>query len=376
LNNVPGAEFIYSNSNYFLLGVVIQRATRKSLAEFAARNIFQPLGMKHTLFYDDNTRVVPLRVAAYDTGNEGAFKVDWSTTYDIVGGGGLLSSVDDLLLWDNNFYANKLGKGDVVRELQARGVLNNGKQINYALGLWLGSYRGVSTVEHSGGTFGYRTDLLRFPEQRFSVVTLCNVADADVEGLSRQVAAVFLGNTLHPEPIAVSGTFPDPTSFAGVYLDPRTHVVYQFTANAGKLMAWGAVLQRLGPNRFSDLVGNPITFEKINGEMTARLDLDGETYFNGSRAHDVHLTAAALKASAGEYRSEELDANYKLADEEGGLILRNRDRAPLRLSPVSSNEFQAGDMGTIVFNADARHRVVGLTLYSQAARGIEFRKIK
>lgn len=194
LNNVPGAEFIYSNSNYFLLGVVIQRATKKSLAEFAALNIFQPLGMAHTLFYDDNTQVVPGRVAAYDEGNGGKFKVDWSTTYDIVGGGGLLSTVDDLLLWDNNFYANKLGKGGLIKEIETRGVLNDGKQINYAMGLWLGTYRGAPTVEHSGGTFGYRADLLRFPEQHFSVITLCNVANANVEGLSRQVAALYLGN--------------------------------------------------------------------------------------------------------------------------------------------------------------------------------------
>jgi hypothetical protein len=59
--------------------------------------------MTHTLFYDDNTLVVPNRVAAYDLGQEGNFLVDWSTSYDIVGGGGLMSSVDDLLFWDRNF---------------------------------------------------------------------------------------------------------------------------------------------------------------------------------------------------------------------------------------------------------------------------------
>ena len=110
LNNVPGAEWNYSNSNYFLLAEVVQRATRKSLAQFAAGNIFQPLGMKHTLFFDDKTLVVPNRVAAYDPGKDGKFFVDWSTGYDLVGGGGLMSTVDDLLLWDRNFSANKLGK--------------------------------------------------------------------------------------------------------------------------------------------------------------------------------------------------------------------------------------------------------------------------
>jgi CubicO group peptidase (beta-lactamase class C family) len=98
LNNIPEDEFIYSNTNYFLLGEVVKRATRKSLADFASENIFRPLGMTHTRFYDDHTFVLSGRVSAYDPGNDGRFLVDWSTSYDTVGAGGLVSSVDDLLL--------------------------------------------------------------------------------------------------------------------------------------------------------------------------------------------------------------------------------------------------------------------------------------
>ena len=78
-----------------------------------------------------------------------------------------MSSVDDLLLWDENFYTNKLGRGALVKEMQTRGVLNNGTRIGYALGLELSTYRGLPIVEHAGGLFGYSTEILRFPEQRF-----------------------------------------------------------------------------------------------------------------------------------------------------------------------------------------------------------------
>src|SRR5580692_8931578 len=175
LNNNPGDEFIYSDTNYFMLAEVVQRATKKSLAEFAAENIFKPLGMVHTRFYDDHSLVLSDRVAAYDpAGTDGRFLVDWSTKFDIVGAGGLMSSVDDLLLWDRNFYQNRLGKGTLLKELQTVGTLNNGKKTNYAFGLEMDSYRGLPIVEHGGALFGYRTEILRFPNQLFSVVCLCN----------------------------------------------------------------------------------------------------------------------------------------------------------------------------------------------------------
>src|ERR1700739_2661653 len=109
LNFTPGDEFLYSNTNYFLMSVVIRRATGKPLSQFAEENIFKPLGMTHTRFYDDYSVVVPGRVAAYSPRSGGGFRVDWSTNFEKIGDGGLMSSVDDLLLWDRNFYDNKLG---------------------------------------------------------------------------------------------------------------------------------------------------------------------------------------------------------------------------------------------------------------------------
>jgi CubicO group peptidase (beta-lactamase class C family) len=378
LNNVPGAEFVYSNSNYFLLGVVVKRATGKSLAEFAAQNIFQPLGMTHTRYYDDNKLVIPNRVAAYDPGKNGTFSVDWSTTFDIVGSGGVMSNVDDLLLWNNNFYANKLGKGTFVSELESRGMLNSGKNINYAMGLWLDEYRGLRTVDHGGGTFGYRTELLRFPDQHFGVIELCNVADVDVSGLARKIADIYLDNDLQPEtkPGESSEAFPDPAPFAGVYLDPRTHVVYTFTASGGKLMAWGLTLLRLAANKFSDLVGNPITFEEADGAMTAKLEIEGETYFFGKKVQDLRLSTAELRAVVGLYRSDELDATYRLSLDQERLMLTIGEEPPMELRAVTPAEFQVPAIGTVVFHSDGKRRVIGLTVYSQAARGVDFVKVE
>jgi CubicO group peptidase (beta-lactamase class C family) len=378
LNNVPGDEWIYSNTNYFLLGIVVQRATKKSLAEFAAENIFKPLGMSHTLFYDDHTLVVPGRVAAYDVGPHDGFRVDWSTTFSVVGAGGLMSSVDDLLLWDRSFYANRLGKGTLVQELQTPGVLNDGNKISYAMGLVLGKYRGLPMVEHGGALFGYRTEILRFPEQKFSVICLCNIASAVPENHARKVADIYLAGKLKPEASALkrlgNESFPDPATFAGKYLDPRTHLMYTFTASNGNLMAWGAVLIRINANQFYDLQSDVIAFDSSQGVMHAKLDIGQETYFSGSKVEELHLGEPVLASYTGRFRSTELDTAYSLSEDKGTLTLRNGDKPPQKLAPIAKDEFDAGDFGRLVFEHDSGGRVPGFRVFTQAARGIAFKK--
>src|SRR5271154_5327829 len=231
LNYQPGEEFLYSNTNFFLMSVIIKRATGKPLSQFAEENIFKPLGMTHTRFYDDHSVVVPGRVPAYEPRPGGGFRIDWSTNFDKIGDGGLLSSVDDLLLWDRNFYNNKLGKGTLLKEMQTQGVLNNGKQIEYALGLTISTYRGLPIVEHGGALFGYRTELLRFPQQKFSVITLCNLGTSNPGRLSYQVADLYLASQLSPEPSASDVASADAQSFAGWYRNLDSHSVLEITAS-------------------------------------------------------------------------------------------------------------------------------------------------
>jgi hypothetical protein len=336
--------------------------------------------MSHTLFYDDHTLVVPGRVAAYDPGAHDNFLVDWSTTYAIVGGGGLMSNVDDLLLWDRNFYANALGKGTLTKELQTHGVLNDGKQISYAMGLDMGNYRGLPIVEHGGALFGYRTSLLRFPEQRFTAICLCNISSAIPANLSRKVADLYLADdlkagasALHPED---NGNFPDPAIFAGKYLDPRTYMIYSFTASNGNLMAWGRILRRISADQFYDLESNVITFTNAKGALKVRLDIDGETYFSGPRVENPHLSTTELGPYAGRYRSEELDATYELSIEQEALMLRINDNPVKQLLAVTTDEFEASELGTVLFHRDRQGRVDGVKEFSQNVRGVEFVKIK
>jgi hypothetical protein len=287
--------------------------------------------------------------------------------------------VDDLLLWDRNFYANRLGRGTLLKELQTRGVLNNGKPISYALGLELGSYRGKSIVEHDGALYGYRTEILRFPEQRFTVVCLCNVSSANPSRLARKVADIYLEKDLGAEPesneTSQSERFPDPGPFAGRYLDSRKHLVYSFTSKDGKLMAWGASLRPVGPNKFKDPATGTITFNGSAASMTATQEIDGDVFFAGQRIPEPHLTDTELAAYTGRFRSTEVDATYTLSVDRGSLVLRLNRGSSLRLNPVAPDEFENEELATIVFQRNASHQVSGLSLFSGRARNVVFEKV-
>jgi len=108
--------------------------------------------------------------------------------------------------------------------------------------------------------------------------------------------------------------------------------------------------------------------------MKARLDIQGETYFSGSRVEEIRLTNPALAAYAGRFQSAELDATYILSLEQGAVTLQNRENQPKTLIPIAPDEFDAGDLGRVVFHRDSDGRVANLTVFTQDVRSIEFQR--
>jgi CubicO group peptidase (beta-lactamase class C family) len=196
LNFDPGTEWLYSNSGFFLLSVIVKRASGQSLREFAAENVFQPLNMGHTLYRDSHTLLVPNRALAYDPVEKGPGYTFDVSYFEQTGDGAVHTSVGDLLKWDENFYTAQVGGKPFLAELQEPGKLNNGKSLDYAKGLFISKYRGLNTVSHGGSWGGYRAELLRFPNQHFSVVCLCNRSDLSTERRAKQVADIYLASVL------------------------------------------------------------------------------------------------------------------------------------------------------------------------------------
>jgi CubicO group peptidase (beta-lactamase class C family) len=197
-NFTAGAEHLYSNSGYFLLSQIVKRASGRSLREFAAERIFNPLGMRHTFFLDNHAEIVPGKAGSYAPAGRARDRFQLAlANWEQTGDGGVQTSVEDLLLWDRNFSSGVVGGATAIRELETPGVLNDGKAIVYALGLVVdSSYRGVRRVSHGGAWAGFRAFLTRFPQQRVSLSTLCNVANANPSQLALRVADLLLAGEL------------------------------------------------------------------------------------------------------------------------------------------------------------------------------------
>src|SRR5688572_13710077 len=108
LNFPPGEQYLYSNTGYMMLGLVVHRVTGRTLRQFADERIFKPLGMTATHFHDDHTEIAPGRAAAYSPVTGGRYRINiWNN--DLVGQGGVMTTVLDLAKWDENFYTGKVG---------------------------------------------------------------------------------------------------------------------------------------------------------------------------------------------------------------------------------------------------------------------------
>jgi CubicO group peptidase (beta-lactamase class C family) len=404
LNFKPGEEHVYSNTGYTLLAIIVKRVSGQSLREFADANIFQPLGMTRTHFHDDHSMIVKDRTSAYQPRPGGGLKIS-IPVFDTYGATSLFTTVEDMAKWDQNFVDKKVGGEAGIEQMLSVGVLNNGKKLTYAFGLSLGEYKGLKTVGHGGSDAGYRADFVRFPDQRFSVVCLCNVSNSNPSMLSRRVAEIYLADQLKlaappakPAQPAASGTATSPAgpatapavtlteqelaSKAGVYTEVKSKTPVRLEMKDGKLFAAiqaGFQLVPITKEKFQ-VIGAPVTvtFEGLaNGHPQTMLVLEV-----GNKDPDVFeytgapvaLSAAELSQYEGTYYSSELDTGYAVLSKDGKLILRRKKFKDEALTPTNTDEFNSGELGALKFSRDSEKRISGFEINAGRVRHLKFSK--
>ena len=390
----PGTEHSYSNSGYFLLSLVVRKASGKSLREFAQERIFRPLGMDHTRVLDDHSLVIPHRAASYEPRPDGTWASSTSA-WEQTGDGAVQTTVMDLAKWNANFHAPKIGGEALIEQLQQAGTLDDGRPITYARGLMVDKYRGLRRVQHGGAWMGFRAELMRFPDTGIAAAALCNVGSSSPSALLARVVDVVLERHLQPAPDASANLanvntatmdaaktpLAQPDRYIGTYYGPSQALVRRIEHRDGSLWyvrdgGQDSELVHLGNQRFR-MVGTPVpafvSFES-DGNGRQRMTFESEAQRTEMRAvapfaPDAH----ALARFAGEYASAELDTRWRLVSEGNQLHVHPKRGDAVPLIPVFEDAFQGP--GLLRFQRDATGTISGFEVDVGRARGIGFRRV-
>ena len=281
-------------------------------------------------------------------------------------------------------------------ELTQRGALNDGKPLDYALGLMVEDFRGLRMINHAGAWGGYRAELIRFPEAHFSVACLCNLGTAGAVQQARAVAEVYLGGQMKPKASKASGhgavaaesaglpAADQLQSYAGIYRLAPSGVIFRVQVSGGKiyLVALGVPieLRAVSANEFETVgpvVEAHITFTPASNGTRQKLSV--QSLHIGTATYEqvspLTLTPSDLAAYAGNYWSDELEAKCKLTVEEGELILHTKGFPPIPLEATAPDEFEIGEMSDVFqFRRSADRKITRFILNSLRERGFIYER--
>lgn len=379
LNYVPGEAYSYTNSGYNLLAILVERVTGESFASFSRKRIFEPLGLTSTQWRDDYRRVVPGRSSAYAI-RGGEVVID-RPIEDVHGNGGLLTTVEDLLRWDEALRTGALGGPRFVEEMHRPGVLNDGRTIDYASGLQVGSYRGVPRVSHTGSTSGYRAFLARFPEQGLVLALLCNVGSVNPGAVGNQVADLFLGDLPEVRRPAPPRAVPVPEGTLrdreGLYRNARSGEPMRLVRDGGALrVEAGPPLRALSREEFQVGEGERrFRFPAAAGPVASFEEFqDGFRVAIWERVEGRLPGLSELQAMAGLYHSEDAAVTLELRVEEGQAVLYRRPGSRFPMTPVYEDAFRSG-LGFIRIIRGGGGEIRELSLRQERVHDLRLRRV-
>ncbi len=389
LNFKPGDEYLYSNTGFTLLAVIVKRVSGQSLKDFADARIFKPLGMSSTHFHDDYTMLVPNRTSAYQPrGNSWRVSVP---NFDVYGATSLFTTAGDLLKWENNFDKPVVGDRALFQQMETQARLTNGDSTGYGFGLSIGTYRGARVIEHNGADAGYRSYAGRFPDLGVAIAIACNTSTANTTALARGVADVYLASVLAPAPapmiasnvsevvrqsVVVSAA--SLAKRAGTYIQPTTRTIVELIARDGKLYQSRAPnappLVALAEDRFRSETGRVAVFRP--GEHAGfDVNIPGAprpTPYDWRPP--IVASRSTLAPYAGEYFSEEVNARYVVSVlTDSTIALRTGTSNPFVVRPVFLDGF-LGDGYTIEFTRK-NGQVSGFEVTNGRMRFVRFERV-
>lgn len=379
LNNVPGAEYIYSNSNYNLLAIVVQRVSGQSLAEFTKQNIFISAGMINTEWRDNHNRIVKDRAMSYVLTKNGYETL--MPNEDACGDGGLLTTTEDLLKWNNFYLSGKLGTASLLSNQIKVEAFNNGKMNDYGAGLYIQKFKGQNLIVHNGLTAGYRAFLEIFPDINISVAILSNTSQFDnakirLVNVLRNIFITEPANTpIKKDEIKFPISKSLLNKYAGWYSDDRDGRAVKVEVKNDSIFFDNQLLMPQSETKFKMMVPSSIFVEisdsgkKLN-VITVR---DSISY---SKAESPAVDNQYLEKYVGKFFSTETNSTITVYLKEVKLMMNLKPNSDYELKPTYKDGFNVTGRGSyLYFIKNKRNKIVAMKASNSRARNVEFKKL-
>jgi CubicO group peptidase (beta-lactamase class C family) len=372
LNFAPGTHWSYSNTGYNLSEIIVSRVSGVSLAEFTHQRIFLPLGMSHTSWRDDYTRIVPDRAIAYSPRSDG-FHANMPFE-NIYGNGGLLTTVGDLLKWNEHLSAPGAADSELVEGQRQNHLLTSGRPTDYGYGLFIRRFNDVPEISHTGSTAGYSSFLARYPTQSLSVAMLCNVSSVNTSDYGHAIADIWIPK---PSKRPVADAKPYPLSppamsrLSGIYRNLQTGRPTKISVQDGKIY-FGA-----------SSIMSPISATRFRMEdKTADIDARGtitltDAYGVLDKYARVTETAASsidLANLTGKYTSPEIDGEVTVVPSGTAISVQLGTKTTLILPPAYDDAF-SNDAMTVMFSRDENGKVMSMIISSERVWKLRLNRI-
>lgn len=379
LNNIPGAEFVYSNSNYILQSIVVKRTSGMSITDFTQKYIFLPAGMTHSQWRDNFKRIVPNRTIAYKkTGDAYEADMPFENTY---GDGGLLTTTEDLLKWNAFYLSGKFGNPSLMEKQISTDTFNNGLTNYYGAGLFIQTHRGLKVIRHTGGTGSYRCYLGHYPQLNLSIAWLSNTSQFDDADVVDEVVKIFIKSPMPavPEKINTISVSPDKLKiYEGWYRNNRTAYGTQIILKNNQLLAVNrdeqTPLTPLSESSFK--MGNDLVLFDKKSKAFKLINVDKDT-INYTPVLPASLTSQFFKEYKGKYFSNETKSEITISQKGDDLTMVFNSYTSYPLKPTYKDAFRIMDFGGIInFERDKKNNIVKMKIGQGRARNVEFIKIQ
>ncbi len=374
LNNKPGDEFGYSNSNYNLQALIVQRVSGMSLADFSTKYIFNPAGMTRTEWRDDDFRkIVPNRAIAYEK-KDGVYLTDMPNEY-VYGHGGLLTNTEDLCKWVDFYSSAKIGGPSFLKRQIETSNFNDGSKNVYAAGIRILKAKGYDVYRHNGATASYRASLEYFPEVGLTIAGLSNTAefDSSYDAFS-QLEDIFLpAKNPNAKPAELKLDTVKLSMFTGAYKSVVAGEGLKISLEKGRLYANNFPLAPITENIFRYGI-DAILLDKPGLIRLVNSDRDTLIYLPAAK---VNFTTTPLQQYVATYHSDETTSDLKIVLENGRLRLYMHPYKFYELTPVYQDGFTIEGLGgTVFFEGKKAGKFTTMKASISRARNVAFTRIK